>query len=148
MKHTVTNDRFKEIANDLDDASRLLSLLKPRKLSREQIRLNEQLAIEEKRTSLPKVWQKDIAWNALVELYGAHQESRSACVKHVLLAANAPSATVHRHLVSLVKEGWVLRQLSWRDQRVVKLSLSGESVKILDQWADSRSEQIAKIYQS
>ncbi|QFT76008.1 helix-turn-helix domain-containing protein [Erythrobacter sp. THAF29] len=128
-----------------DCTSGPISVPKPVQISSLAISLDERQSTELRRRLLPKEWRGNIPWDILIELYVNELSRRPTTVKQVGLAADAPCATVHRHLANLVDRGWIVRDQNHRDQRVVNLSLTTDAFKLIEGWSDSRIKQLKSL---
>jgi len=103
--------------------------------------IDEQRAMQDRRDLLPRSWQCQVSWSIIIELGAAREEGRRACVKHALIASQAPTATVNRRLSILAKEGWIVRGRANHDHRLVYLSLTNKAAQVLRSWGKRRAER-------
>lgn len=111
----------------------------------ESVIVDEQVIAQDRRDILPKSWQCQVAWSIVVELAAAREEGRRACVKHAILASQAPTATVNRRLTTLAEEGWIIRGEAHNDHRLVCLTLTDKAAEVLKEWAERRAERLVSL---
>ena len=129
-------------------AQDLLKKSEVRLPKRDDVMRDEFHALSARREVLPSAMQTQIAWVIMAELYLAHIEGRTSCVKHVQLASGAPETTVLRYLNQLVGDGWVIRTTSKSDKRVVQLVPTKAAIERIQAWADHRAGEIYALIRS
>lgn len=128
----IDQTRKAEIANAIEQIADKLRMIETLTLlGLKDFIIDEQRAPEDRRDILPKTWQCQVSWSVIVELGAARQEGRRVCVKHAIIAAQAPTATVDRRLSILAEECWIVRGGANHDHRLGYISLTNEAAEVL-----------------